>query len=52
MTNELFITSNYSVPALSVYDVTSNSTSGPYNLAAGGFLQFKVTNSKQLVRVG
>ena len=49
---ELFITSNYSVPALSIYDATSNTTVGPYNLAAGGFLQFKVTNTKQLVRVG
>lgn len=52
MTNELFITSNYNIPALSVYDVGSDSTVGPYNLAAGGFLQFKVTNTKQLVRVG
>lgn len=52
MTNELFITSNYNVPALSVYDVGSDSTVGPYNLASGGFLQFKVTNTKQLVRVG
>ena len=49
---ELFITSNYNVSALSVYDSASNTTSGPYNLAAGGFLQFKVTNTKQLVRVG
>lgn len=52
MNKELFITSNYSVPALSIYDAASNTTSGPYNLAAGGFLQFKVTNTKQLVRVG
>lgn len=52
MTNELFITSHYNVPALSVYDAGSNSTIGPYNLTAGGFLQFKVTNTKQLVRVG
>lgn len=52
ITNELFITSNYNVPALSVYDAGSNSTIGPYNLTSGGFLQFKVTNTKQLVRVG
>jgi hypothetical protein len=52
MTNDLYITSNYNIPSLSIYDATSNSTVGPYTLAAGGFLQFKVTNTKQLVRVG